>query len=112
MIACAVSRHDWAKRRDIWADPVWYWTCATDGGGKTVEPTHPPEPLDAAAEPAERAVQVLATMVRIHDVSIERPDVVVYLEAIAPEKQEIALIHAIEVGITELVARRARFRPQ
>jgi hypothetical protein len=77
-----------------------------------VDPMHAQEPVDAAAEPAERPVQVLATMVRIHDVSVERPDVVAYLEAIAPEKQEIALIHAIEVGVTELVARRARFKPQ
>ena len=77
-----------------------------------MEPTRAQDQADAGAEPSERAVQVLETMVRIHDVNIERPDVVAYLEAIAPEKQEIALIHAIEVGITELVARRARFKPQ
>jgi hypothetical protein len=33
-----------------------------------------------------------------------------YLEAIAPAKQEIALIHALEVRVTELIARRARFK--
>lgn len=56
-------------------------------------------------------VEVTSTMVHIHGVSTERPSVVKYLEGIAPEKQEIALIHALEVGITELLARRARFRP-
>ena len=38
------------------------------------------------------------------------PHIVAYLGKIAPEKQEIALIHAIEVGITELIARRERFQ--
>ena len=48
--------------------------------------------------------------VQIHELSIEQPAVVAYLQSIDPGKQEIALVHAIEVGITELVARRARAR--
>ena len=55
-------------------------------------------------------VQVLSTTMNIHDLSIEQPAVVAYLQAIEPGKQEIALVHAIQVGITELVARRARAR--
>jgi hypothetical protein len=55
-------------------------------------------------------VQVLSTTMHIHDLSIEQPAVVAYLQAIEPGKQEIALVHAIQVGITELVARRARAR--
>jgi hypothetical protein len=55
------------------------------------------------------SVQVLATKMRIRDLCIERPDVVSYLQTIQPEKQEIALVHAIEVGIAEIVARRERF---
>ena len=55
-------------------------------------------------------VQVLSTTMHIHDLSIEQPAVVAYLQAIDPAKQEIALVHAIQVGITELVARRARAR--
>ena len=55
-------------------------------------------------------VQVLSTTMHIHDLSIEQPAVVAYLQAIDPGKQEIALVHAIQVGITELVARRARAR--
>ena len=55
-------------------------------------------------------VEVLETMMRIHELCIERPNIVAYLGKIAPEKQEIALVHAIEVGITELIARRERFQ--
>jgi hypothetical protein len=56
------------------------------------------------------SVQVLSTTMQIHDLSIEQPAVVAYLQSIDPGKQEIALVHAIEVGITELVSRRARAR--
>jgi hypothetical protein len=59
---------------------------------------------------AVRPVEVLDTMMRIHELCIERPNIVAYLGKIAPEKQEIALVHALEVGITELIARRERFR--
>ena len=67
-----------------------------------------------------RAVQPMATpptfqvraptTMNIHDLSIEQPAVVAYLQAIDPAKQEIALVHGIQVGIAELVARRARAR--
>ena len=67
----------------------------------------PPEPLAAATE---RPVEVLSTSVRIHDLMIERPAIAAYLEHIAPDKLEIALVHALEVGVTELVARRERFK--
>jgi len=52
-------------------------------------------------------VEVTPDVVHIHDLSIDRAAVVKYLEAIAPGKQEIALVHALEVGVTE-IARRAR----
>ena len=76
------------------------------------------EPTDAAtgavdARPSTsdtHGVEVTPTSVHIHDVSVERPAIVKYLEAIAPGKQEIALIHALEVGVTELIARRVRFK--
>jgi hypothetical protein len=67
-----------------------------------------------------RAVQPMAippsiqvrppTTMNIHDLSIEQPAVVAYLQAIDPARQEIALVHGIQVGIAELVARRARAR--
>lgn len=68
------------------------------------------EPIDPVGSSSAN-VQVLATKMLIRDLSIERPDVVSYLQTIVPEKQEIALVHAIEVGITEIVARRERARP-
>jgi hypothetical protein len=58
---------------------------------------------------SERPVEVLETSMRIHDLSIERPAIVAYLRTIAPDKQEIALVHALEVGVTEMASRRERF---
>ena len=46
----------------------------------------------------------------IHELSIERPSIVDYLKTIAPDKQALALVHALEVGITEMIARRERFK--
>ena len=45
---------------------------------------------------------------RINEVFVSRPDVVAYIEGIAPDKREVALVHAIEVGITEILVRRRR----
>jgi hypothetical protein len=47
---------------------------------------------------------------RIRDLSIEKPAILAYFKNIAADKQEIALIHALEVGIAELAARRERFK--
>ena len=58
------------------------------------------------------AVQMLDTTVRVRDLSIADPTVVAYLRSIAPEKQAIALLHILNVGMTELVARRERFQLQ
>ena len=58
----------------------------------------------------DRAVEVLDTSMRIHELSIERASIVAYLQKISPEKQEIALVHLLEVGVTELLARRERFQ--
>ena len=55
-------------------------------------------------------VEVLETSVTIHELSIERASIVDYLKTIAPDKQVIALVHALEVGVTEMLARRERFR--
>ena len=66
------------------------------------------ETPDAAT--TDRAVEVVDTMMRIHELCIDRPAIVSYIGKIAPDKQEIALVHALEVGITELIARRERFQ--
>ena len=66
---------------------------------------------DAPAEaPATPSVQVQAAGVRIDDLTIDRKTIVEYLQGIAPDKQVIALVHALEVGVTELCARRERFK--
>jgi hypothetical protein len=80
-------------------------------GTKVKKQTHDvPLVAGPARGPGESNVQVLSTTMSIHDLSIEQPAVAAYLQAIEPGKQEIALVHAIQVGITELVARRARAR--
>ena len=66
--------------------------------------------LEPVAGTKETAVQVLSSRIRIHNVSIDRPAVVQYLKNIPADKQEIALVHAIEVGIAELTARRERIK--
>lgn len=70
----------------------------------------PPHDVEPRVEPTEPSVQVLSTTIRIHDLCIERPAVIAYMQAIPAEKRSIALVHALEVGITELLSRRERFR--
>ena len=62
-------------------------------------------------QPTNRRVEVLEKTMRIRDLSIERPEIIDYLAGIPADKQEIALVHAMQVGITEIVARRPRSRP-
>jgi hypothetical protein len=74
-----------------------------------------PEPnahdeLEPVAGTKETSVQVLSMRMRIHDVNIDRKAVVEYFKSIPADKQEIALVHAIEVGIAELAMRRERFK--
>ncbi|HJZ71238.1 MAG TPA: hypothetical protein VKE51_05825 [Vicinamibacterales bacterium] len=67
-------------------------------------------PLGTDSSSGCRSVEVSGAMVRVHGLCIERATIVAYLARIAPEKQEIALVHALEVGVTELIARRERFQ--
>ena len=67
------------------------------------------EEIAPVAAETERSVQVLTTTMRIQNLVIERPALVAYFQGIAAEKQEIALVHALEVGITELAVRRSKF---
>jgi len=66
--------------------------------------------LAPVAGTKETSVQVLSMRMRIKDLSIDRPAIVAYFKNIPADKQEIALIHALEVGITELTMRRERFK--
>jgi hypothetical protein len=62
------------------------------------------------ATPAGRSVELLGNTMTIHRLFIERASIVSYLQTIPLEKQEIALVHALEVGVTEVMARRERHR--
>ena len=66
--------------------------------------------LEPVAGTKDTSVQVLSMRMRIHDVNIEKPAVVAYFKNIPADKQEIALIHAIEIGVAELTMRRERFK--
>jgi hypothetical protein len=55
---------------------------------------------------ARSRVSVAAATVQIRDLSVRARAVVDYLTSIAPDKREIALAHALEVGIAELKRRR------
>ena len=75
---------------------------------KTVGSAMNPPAAKPAREKIGPAVEVLAEGMRIKEVLVSRPDVVAYIEGIAPDKREVALIHAIEIGVTEILARRRR----
>ena len=53
-------------------------------------------------------MEVHSTTINIQELRIERPAIVEYLRTVAPDKQEIALVHALEVGVTELGVRRGK----
>ena len=66
------------------------------------------EKIAPVASIAERPVQVLTNSMRVQKLVIDRPSVVAYFQGIPAEKQEIALVHALEIGITELAVRRSK----
>jgi hypothetical protein len=66
--------------------------------------------IEPVAAVTECSVQVLTTTMRIQKLVIDRPAVVAYFQHISADKQEIALVHALEVGVKELAARRERFK--
>jgi hypothetical protein len=63
------------------------------------------EPIAASITPSAR-VRVFPTSVRIEGLTVTRPAVLEYLRAIADGKQELALMHALDVGVAEILARR------
>ncbi|MBZ5559907.1 MAG: hypothetical protein LAO77_21785 [Acidobacteriia bacterium] len=60
--------------------------------------------VPVAVEPlaARRNVTVLTNQIRILNLNVDRPSVVQYLGQIPAGKLEIALLHALEVGIVEV----------
>ena len=70
--------------------------------------TKPLGALVTVATPVQAHVELQASKMLIHELAVERPDILDYIRTIAPDKQEIALLHALEVGVTEIVSRRRR----
>ena len=66
-------------------------------------------PLAAALE---RRVEVRASTVHLSAVTVNRAAVVEYLRTIALDKQEMAVVHAIEVGVAEILSRRRLATPR
>jgi hypothetical protein len=58
--------------------------------------------------PAQPHVELQSGKMLIHELAVERPEILEYLRTIAPDKHEIALVHAIEVGVMEIMARKQR----
>jgi hypothetical protein len=69
-----------------------------------------PEEIAPVAAGTESPVQVLTTTMRIQNLVIERPALIAYFQGIPADKQEIALVHVLEVGIIELAVRRSKFK--
>jgi hypothetical protein len=64
--------------------------------------------LVTVATPAKSHLELQPSKMLIHELAVERPEILDYLRTISPDKQEIALVHALEVGVMEIVARRRR----
>ncbi len=62
----------------------------------------------AVSTPAQPHVELQSGKMLIHELAVERPEILEYLRTIAPDKHEIALVHAIEVGVMEIMARKQR----
>ena len=67
-------------------------------------PLHPD--VTAVTDGISPRLRLLTTSLRASNVCITRPGVVEYFRTIAPEKLELAFVHALEVGVAELISRR------
>lgn len=64
-----------------------------------------------AVEPfaTTRSVNVQRREIQIQNLTIERQGIVDYLKNVTAGNLEVALVHALEVGVVAIVARRAEF---
>ena len=62
--------------------------------------------IESAADDAGTRVLVFNMSVRVRDLTVNRQAVAEYLDAIPTDKRDLALVRAIEVGVTEILARR------
>jgi hypothetical protein len=70
-----------------------------------------PKPLGAlvtVATPVQAHVELQSSKMVIHELAVDRPEILDYIRTVSPDKQEIALVHAIEVGVMEIMARKRR----
>jgi hypothetical protein len=70
----------------------------------------PREDIAPVASITKRPIQVLTSTMRLQKLVIDRPAIVAYFQSIPADKQEIALVHALEVGVTELGVRRGKIK--
>jgi hypothetical protein len=65
-----------------------------------------------AVEPfaTTRSVNVQRKEIQIQNLTIERQGIVDYLKNVTADKVEVALVHALEVGVVAIEMRRAEFR--
>jgi hypothetical protein len=66
----------------------------------------PADDVTPVATNVSQRVRLLATSVRVSDLCITQPGVVAYLRRMAPDKIELALVHALDVDVGELARRR------
>lgn len=71
-----------------------------------------PSIVPLAAEPSDgtQAVKLQRQGIQIQNLTIERQGIVDYLKTMTADKVEVALVHALEVGVVAIEARRAEFR--
>lgn len=62
----------------------------------------------SVATSLDSQVELQSSKLLIHELAVNRPEILDYIRAISPDKREIALTHAIEVGVMEIMARKRR----
>ena len=67
-------------------------------------------PIAVAPFASTQSVNVQRKEIQIQNLKIERQGIVDYLQRMSADKVEVALLHALEVGVVEIEARRAGFR--
>jgi hypothetical protein len=65
--------------------------------------------LGAHTKPSGRRVELLGSTVHIDDLAVPLNEAAEYLREIPSEKRELAFVHAVQVGMAEIIARRKRF---
>jgi hypothetical protein len=65
--------------------------------------------LGAHTKPSGKRVELLGSTVHIDDLAVPLNEAAEYLREIPSEKRELAFVHAVQVGMAEIIARRKRF---